>query len=197
MLPKQSRISGRPVSERSSVARSSFRPVRTIHHKPSADRLPQQAMQMGAACAVLAVGVLVYLLDRSTSGAWLIPEWWSLVYDGPPVFGRLGQHLPTFIHVYAFILITASLLAPWKHAPVVACATWVALDCVFELAQLDVIAVQIAARVPAWFAKWPLLDNIAAYFITGRFDLYDLYSIALGAIAAYLTIRFATRHGED
>jgi hypothetical protein len=160
-------------------------------------RWPPQAIQLGAAIAVLVIGVLIYLLDRSASGAWLIPQWWSAAYDRPPVFGRLGEHLPTFIHVYSFILITAMVLAPWKRAPVFICLLWFAVDSLFELAQIDVAAAYIGSHIPAWFAAWPLLNNVADYFAAGRFDPYDLVSIGLGTVAAYLTVRYALRRGEN
>jgi hypothetical protein len=57
---------------------------------------------------MLSVGTLVYALDRGGT-AYFLPAW--LIRDaGPAVFGALGAHLPTFIHPFAFVLITAAAL---------------------------------------------------------------------------------------
>ncbi len=63
----------------------------------------------------------------------------------------------------------------------------------FEIAQSNTWAASIAAGVPAWFAQWPLLENVAGYFISGRFDGLDLASIALAAISAFIVIRLSHR----
>ena len=59
----------------------------------------------------------------------------------------------------------------------------------FGVSQLDAVARVIAEHVPAWFGVTPLLENTANYFHAGTFDVFDLVSIALGAIAAYVTFQ--------
>ena len=73
---------------------------------------------------------------------------------------------------------------------------WVIIESLFEIAQSDVISAKIAANVPEWFSDWPLLDNVANYFVAGQFDSLDLVSIMIAAGAAYLTMIYSTRRGS-
>jgi len=150
-------------------------------------------IQVIAAIIALMIGVLVYLLDRPSASVYLVPDSWSLGDSMPSVFGAIGNTLPTFAHTFAFILFTSALLAPWRWSAIAACAWWWALGSLFEIAQSDAWAKVIAAHVPGWFADWPLLDNVADYFVGGRFDLFDLVSIGLATVSAFVVIRLSNR----
>ena len=157
-------------------------------------RHPKPALiQVIAAVIVLTIGVLVYLLDRSGTSIYLVPDSWSFGAGVPPVFGVIGNTLPTFAHTFAFILFTSALLMPWRWSAVVACAGWWVVASLFEIAQSDAWAKTIAAQVPDWFAEWPLLDNVAGYFIGGRFDPFDLLSIGIATVCAFVAIRLSAR----
>lgn len=143
----------------------------------------------------MAVGILVYLLDRTSSTVYFVPDWWSLADITPAFFGLLGQYLPTFSHTFAFILLTTALIAPRRGAAFVACAGWLIVDSFLEIAQRDDLAVNIVRYLPNWFAEWPLLENVAAYFLVGRFDPLDLVSIFAAGIAAYFLVLYSTRQG--
>ena len=151
--------------------------------------------QVIVAVIVLMIGVLVYLLDRPSASVYFIPNSWSLGANSPSIFGAIGDHLPTFAHTFAFILFTSAVLEPWRWSAVVACAWWGVVGSLFEIAQSDAWAPAIAARVPGWFADWPLLDNVADYFIVGHFDLLDLASIAAATLCAFLMIQLSYRLG--
>jgi hypothetical protein len=144
---------------------------------------------------VLTAGVLVYLLDRPSGSVYFMPDSWSIADRTPAMFGALGRYLPTFAHTFAFILFTSVVLSPTRRAALGICVAWVVVESLFEIAQRDIIAAKIAANVPAWFADWPLLDNVADYFVAGRFDPLDLVSIMIAAGAAYLTMIYSTRRG--
>ena len=146
-------------------------------------------IQGATAIGALAVGVLVYLLDRQPMSVYFIPDWISLANNLNPIFGEIGNYLPTFIHVYAFILLTTIIVAPSPAWIIPICAAWFSVDSLFELAQITPIDQWIAGNVPDWFTGIPFLENTSAYFIAGTFDLLDLFSIAVGTIFAYLTIR--------
>jgi len=154
-------------------------------------------IQIVAGVIVLIIGVFVYLVDRSSTSVYLIPDSWFLGDSIPPVFGAIGDHLPTFAHTFAFILFTSAVLEPWRWSAVVACTGWWAVGSVFEVAQSDAWAVAIAARVPAWFADWPLLDNVANYFIAGQFDRVDLVSIGVATVGAFIVIRLSEKWGRE
>lgn len=158
-------------------------------------RIKPEWRQIFVAVVVLTAGVLVYLLDRPSSSVYFVPDWWSMPDQTLANFGTLGQHLPTFAHTFAFILLTTAVLSPLRRAALGICAAWVVVESLFEIAQGTVISAKIAANVPAWFSDWPLLDNVANYFVAGRFDPLDLVSIIIAAGAAYLTILYSTRRG--
>jgi hypothetical protein len=122
---------------------------------------------------------------------YLIPNSWSLGAGMPPVFGAIGDHLPTFAHTFAFTLFTSALLEPWRWSAITACAGWWVVGSLFEIAQSDPLATTIAERVPGWFADWPILDNVPGYFIAGHFDFPDLVSIGIGAVCAFVVIRLS------
>lgn len=142
--------------------------------------------------AALALGTLVYLLDRPAASVYLLPNAMSLARGHHPWFGMFGGHLPEFVHVYAFILLTLAV-SPWPARVVPICFFWWAVDSLFEIGQHPAIAPHIAATLPAWFQHIPILDNTANYFLLGTFDPGDLAAIVLGTLAAYLTIGFICR----
>lgn len=145
----------------------------------------------------LTTGALVYVLDRPAADTYLIPDGWTFGEQVPPVFGALGAHWPTFAHTLAFILLTSALLGSRPRAAVVACGSWGLVAGLFEIAQHETWAQTIAGLVPGWFSQWPLLDNVAAYFLAGRFDVVDLASIGIAVACAYALIRWSRRIGAQ
>ena len=144
--------------------------------------------QVAVAVLTLALGTLVYVLDRPAGSvpffsAIHIAEGW------PAVFGRIGDSLPTFVHAFAFSLLTAAWLGGGRRFALAACLTWFGVDSAFEAGQHPRFAQGLAERVPGWFDAVPILDRADRYFLRGTFDVTDLVSIALGAAAAYLLIR--------
>lgn len=138
---------------------------------------------------LLSCGLAVYLFDRTADRIYFVPDWWNLSLGNGHLFGSIGAHLPSFVHVAVFILISAAILAPWRFRIAWICLLWFGIDSLFELAQHDVIAVRIAAVVPNWFEGKYFLENTTAYFLNGTFDLLDIVSIALGSVVAYLVLQ--------
>ncbi|MGE5240659.1 MAG: Ig-like domain-containing protein [Bacteroidota bacterium] len=141
-------------------------------------------------------GLLVYLCDRQPEHVYFLSHGLVPAHGPHPLFGVVGNFLPTFVHVYVFILLTAAVAGSTRARLIRICAAWFVIASVFEVAQHPEISSIIAAVVPAWFARIPVLDNTAAYFRDGTFDVLDLLSIALGTVAAYLTVML-TRNGAD
>ena len=81
-------------------------------------------LQVIFAVLVLAIGVFVYLLDRPSTSVYLVPDSWELGKSLPPVFGAIGDQLPTFAHTFAFTLLTSAVLEPWRWSAVIACSGW-------------------------------------------------------------------------
>ena len=71
---------------------------------------------MGLAVLALLMGLAIYVLDRPAASAYFLTQW-SAVTDSGEIqtgvtahyFGALGLYLPTFLHTYAFILLTRLL----------------------------------------------------------------------------------------
>ena len=145
----------------------------------------------------LGVGTLVYMFDRQPEFIYFLPGWLSLNSQPGGFFGSIGYYLPTFLHVYAFILLTAVVAIPSITKLIPVCLAWFTLDTLFEVAQIDPIAQWLAIHTPAWFAGIPFLENTSNYFLFGTFDVVDLMSIAAGTIAAYITVSVFTRRGSQ
>lgn len=144
------------------------------------------------ALGALGIGVLVYVFDRQPEFVYFLPAWLSLHDITSGIFGSIGNYLPTFLHVYVFILLTVIIAVPSLAKLVPVCLAWFTLDTLFEVAQLNPIAHWIGTHTPGWFNDIPFLENTAKYFIIGTFDTLDLLSIAIGAFTAYLTITLST-----
>ena len=140
---------------------------------------------MGTLC----VGILLYTFDRQHEYVYFLPNWLALSNPSAGHFSTIGDYLPTFLHVYAFILLTAIITAPSYTQIIPICLAWLTLDSLFEIAQLSPIAQWIATHTPQWFSGIPFLENTANYFLLGTFDARDLLSIVAGSIAAYLTVQ--------
>jgi hypothetical protein len=144
------------------------------------------------AVAAMLFGIVVYLLDRQAESVYFMSDWMALGDGQNSAFGLLGQHIPTFVHAYTFILLTMALVVPedrYRQCLLPVCIGWFLLDALFEIAQIEFIAQRIAAWVPGWFASVPFLENTASYFVNSTFDVLDLLSIGLGTLAAYVTIQ--------
>jgi hypothetical protein len=147
------------------------------------------------ATLLLAIGVLVYALDRDGAAYFLPP--WTAALTASNIFGPLGDHLPTFLHTLAFILITAAVLRPWpKRLPAI-CTTWFVIECLFELGQLAPFDARLAAAVPASFDGIPVLEITTDYFIRGTCDPLDILSIGLGAVVAYPLVHLCLKEIDD
>jgi hypothetical protein len=145
------------------------------------------------ALTTLGVGLLVYVLDRSPAHVYALSRLASWISSRGARLGALGGSLPEFVHVYAFILLTAAT-APKRSTVLSICAFWLLLDALFEFGQHPLLAPRIAAAVPAWFQHVPFLDNTASYFLHGTFDYVDLVAIVVGAVFAYGSISVAQKH---
>ncbi len=152
--------------------------------------------QMLIGLAALLVGTLVYLVGRPAEQSF-IPTAISLFALTPSVFGVLGHSLPTFTHVFAFILLTAPLLGGAKKTAMIVCLGWLILEAAFEVGQHPPIAQWLSRIIPPWFEHLPILNKTEGYFLYGTFDPLDMLAIGFGALAAYLVIQRTARWRES
>jgi hypothetical protein len=141
--------------------------------------------------ALLLLGTTVYLVDRPPDG--FIPNAFSLFGRQEVVFGTLGGNLPSFVHVLAFSLFTAAIIGGSRRTATAICLSWFVLEGGFELGQHASAAPLIAGLVPGWFEVTPILARTPDYFLYGTFDVWDLCASALGALSAYVFIRYTHR----
>jgi len=146
---------------------------------------------------VLLLGTLVYVVDRPPDQTYFVYK--SVVNISfhntlPNLFGLIGNSLPSFVHVFSFILITASLLHCQKRGCLIICVCWFLTDVIFELGQK--IKALSSAMVPDWFSEILFLENSKNYFLSGTFDLNDLTAIVFGTIIAYFVLSITIKRRE-
>jgi hypothetical protein len=153
----------------------------------------QRSRHVAIAALTFTLGVMVYVLDRNPQQIYFLTGFLNHPLSDGSVFGVVGSSLPSFTHVYAFILFTAALLPPGRKTYLGATFAWLITDSAFEIAQHSAIAPIVASVVPAWFADIPVLENTRNYFLHSTFDYFDLAAIVIGAMAAAVTIHITTK----
>jgi len=153
--------------------------------------------QIAIGLAVLVMGTLVYLVDRPPEETYFVSESKvdiSLHDTLPSLYGRIGASLPTFSHVFAFILITAGLLNCRKRGYLIITLCWFITDSAFEIGQK--FSDTAVKWVPSWFSGIPFLENTESYFRRGTFDWIDMATIFFGSIAAYAVLLMTANLGK-
>ena len=158
------------------------------------DTWQRPAMLALIAALALALGIIVYVTDRDTSRAVLIPS--IATFAGSKVFGALGQWLPSFLHTFAFSLITAAALAPRSTPRYGACVAWAAINVGFEIGQHPLVSVRLAEALLGPMHGWPLVQPLARYFVHGTFDWGDIAAAMLGAFTSATALRLTHRDQE-
>jgi hypothetical protein len=141
--------------------------------------------------SVLLLGILVYLIDRPPNQTYFVHKSFvniSLHNILPNLFGFIGNSLPSFIHAFSFILITAGLFHCQKRGCFIICACWFLTDVIFELGQK--FKALSSTMVPDWFSGILFLENSKNYFLSGTFDINDITAIAFGTILAYFALLY-------
>ena len=164
-----------------------------ISEFPARDQTSWRQVSVGV--LVLLLGSLVYVLDRPPES---VPFFDTINFSHlvPNFFFPLGGNLPAFAHAFAFSLLTAAWLGGRRHHALYACGFWFSVDCLFELGQHPVLAPQFSQLFPDHFDAISILKHVEMYFVFGRFDNWDLVSIALGASTAYLFVLWTLRMDE-
>lgn len=151
--------------------------------------------QIFAGIGLLFAGTFYYYFFRNADQTYFIQLFGLTpqLIEPHPFLQKLGYSLPTFIHVFAFSLLTAGLMANSQKGYAAACLFWFGINVLFEFGQkYDSWVIQF---VPGWFSNFIFLENSKSYFLKGLFDYFDLLSITLGALVAYLVL-LKTAHKE-
>jgi hypothetical protein len=155
--------------------------VANARRTASADAWLQVARLVVPGCLALAAGLFVYLTDRDSAHAMLVPS--VAAFAGLHLFGALGQWLPSFVHPFAFSLFTAATLqsrSAWRYG---ACAAWCAVNVAFELGQHPQVSSRLATALQG-IGPASLTRPLANYLLRGTFDGGDIVAAVLGALAA-------------
>ena len=152
--------------------------------------------QLAIGFTVLALGAIFYYFFRPVEHTYFL----QLLENNPnkhtslaPLYVTIGNSLPTFIHVLAFALITAGLITRQKMGYMIVCLFWFTVDALFEVGQALTLNETIIKIIPNWFSDFLILENSKNYFLHGHYDWFDMLSIALGSMAAYVLL-IKTRH---
>lgn len=144
----------------------------------------------GLAGAALLLGLVVYLADRPAGSALLIPAIAALRTG--PLFGDAAGWLPSFVHVFALSLLSASV---WPRRaggpPYAACALWWVIDVAFEAGQHAGLAGALVWASHRALGDGALASALTGYFARGRFDPADVAAATAGALAAAAVLRVA------
>ena len=153
--------------------------------------------QVAVGLFALLAGVALYLADRPPEQVYFLrwmPRAVSLRGVLPEGLGGTGGSLPAFLHVFAFSLLTAGVLACRRPGCLAVCLAWLAVNAAFEWGQK--YGVFASGLVPRFFEGIPFLENTRRYFLRGTFDVMDLAAAAAGAAAAYgVLVLTARRRG--
>jgi hypothetical protein len=134
----------------------------------------------------LALGLLVYVLDRPSDTAALWP--WSGFRPGAPLFGAAGGSLPSFAHAFAFALLTAATAPRSLAPPYWSCMLWWAIDTGFEAAQAPTWKPILVDGTQRWLGDGWLPSLFTRYVERGTFDWIDLAAATAGTLAAAVAL---------
>lgn len=171
-----------------------FAPTTGIAAKPPAGW--RRPAGLGAiAAAALLLGLVVYLSDRPSASALLIPRFEA--FGDRQLFGVVGQWLPSFLHPLAFSLLTAAAL-PSQTAPRYGvCMVWGLVNLGFEVGQHAATKGLLASALLEVFGRAPPARWLADYFLNGTFDIGDVIAAVLGALAAAALLGLAGYRPEQ
>ena len=151
---------------------------------------PRSSTVMPAVVALLALGagLLIYLAERDPAHVWLMPAGWSIAsLHGllPAVVSNSG---PSFLHAYSFSVLTGLCLQPRRSTRAIACASWFAIDTLFEIGQHPAVGRAISAGWSRWFEWTAGPASLPLFFPQGTFDAGDCLAASVGAAAAFATL---------
>lgn len=138
---------------------------------------------------MLTLGLVFYLFARPAGTVYGLPDWFQIL----PLAGLpFADSLPTFLHCYSFILLSAAIVGLNTVSAGKLALLWFSFETFFEVAQLQTVAVFIDKLWPVYLEQFFLLDNVVPYFRNGQFDWFDLLSLALASLTAYATLTFSS-----
>jgi len=146
----------------------------------------------------LFIGFIIYFFYRYLNSVYLFNKLFvnalsSSILNNTEFFKIFVGSLPSLLHVFAFILLTAGVInSKNKLVNNLICVFWFFIDTIFEFGQkYKYFFCQI---VPDWFDKFFILENFKSYFLKGSFDIFDILAIILGTILAKVLLTYFIKY---
>jgi len=143
----------------------------------------------------LVLGLLVYAIERDAARVAWMPSAATLPVG--PVFGALGQWLPSFVHPFAFSLLSAATRPADAPPAYGVCFGWWAVNVAFEIGQHPALNVALSGWLQEVLGDGRGAQLLAGYFLYGTFDGGDIAAATAGAVAAAVILTLAGKRGES
>jgi hypothetical protein len=146
---------------------------------------PRELRLFAFGIAWLTAGVVVYMTARPPTTLQFLPHFPNLGALVPGQLRPLLGSAPTFVHVVAFSLMSASIVGRSQGRIFLVCGGWALIEISFELAQYPTISHWLLQRT--FFVS--SIPHMRAYLVFGTFDYGDVLAAIVGAAlaAVYLT----------
>ncbi len=138
--------------------------------------------QFGLAWIALMLGILIYLTDRAGTPAYFVQPWMTELTDIRQFAGILQGQLPDFLHVFAFILVSAAIARPTRDSLLGICVAWLTLECLLEFGQHPAFSQSLVNWLTLHLPQATKFGVVQDFFLHGTFDWLDLASFLLGGI---------------
>jgi len=138
------------------------------------------------ALSALALGGVVYYFDRPPVQFVNYINGFNYYSKGSLVFGVWGYSLPSFLHTFSLILLTAIVVGFNKRNRFHIYLFWFLIETLFEIGQHSIISPIITTS----FQYLTIGTNnlIVKFFQKGTFDYMDLIATSLGALAGCVAL---------
>lgn len=159
-------------------------------------RMHARWLYFSIACVSLCIGYALYFVGRPGPAIFAIPDHIEHWISVQPLLAEISGQLPSFLHCYAFILLTFLVLGTSsKFNLYLSISLWAMVEVLFEMGQHDLFKRSFTDIIPGWFERIPVLDISDNYFLHGTFDPLDLLAIAIASVCAWLTVQLAQGKG--
>ena len=128
----------------------------------------------------LTLGFAFYVIARPPTALAILSQFPQFRASVPAELVRVLGPVPTFIHVVAFSLLTASLGRRDRRRRLLACGGWAVIEITFEFSQHPAFGCALLQH-GALVSSIPYLRS---YLIGGTFDYADVVAAVIGAAFA-------------
>lgn len=158
-------------------------------------KIHDEFFQVSVALIALILGILIYATTRSSQQVFFLQYLPELDLNIPFQMSSIIYSLPSFLHIYAFILLTAAVAQKQIHHVRYICLFWLVVEVLFEFGQQHDIAIAFSNHISGWFSHYVWLETIPNYFLHGTFDPLDIMCLVLGMFAAFATLMKKSTRG--